>query len=159
PKLWNANCVACHSVAGAPGVERGAMTDTRTAELGIACEGCHGPAERHVEANQNPFRRYALHGRTSGDPTIVNPARLSPHAASEVWGHCHGIAHFKDMADWRRDGPRFRPGTALDADRDVIGYDPDPQAPWLRQANATVPSYMEQHFWADGTVRISGREY
>jgi predicted CXXCH cytochrome family protein len=54
---------------------------------------------------------------------------------------------------------RFRPGDPLDIDRDLVRYDEHPAEPWLQRANATVPTYMEQHFWGDGTVRISGREY
>src|SRR4029079_17225105 len=74
---WNDNCVFCHNVAPNPGFD-GARWNTEVAELGIACEACHGPAGEHARINRDPMRRYALHLSDAGDPTIVNPARLSP---------------------------------------------------------------------------------
>ncbi|MBZ0122095.1 MAG: cytochrome c family protein, partial [Sandaracinaceae bacterium] len=79
---WNDNCVFCHNVGPNPGVsgeppgtER---FQTRVAELGVACEACHGPGAEHARANGNPLRRYALHAGGQADPSIVNPERLSP---------------------------------------------------------------------------------
>ena len=41
---WNDNCVFCHNVAPNPGLDAATgRFDTTTAELGIACEACHGP--------------------------------------------------------------------------------------------------------------------
>jgi len=158
PRLWNANCVTCHSVAGEPGMTtpRDAPA-TRAAELGIACEACHGPGAEHVRVNGDPVRRYARHFADDGDPTIVNPRRLAPARASEVCGQCHGVFRMADA--WRLQGPAFRPGADLDGDRIVIRYEADPREPWKRAAAPGLPPYMDQHFWHDGTVRISGREY
>ena len=66
---------------------------------------------------------------------------------------------FKDLASWRAHGPAYRPGDALDADRWVIRYEANPTEAWKRAAPPGMPSYMDQNFWPDGTVRISGREY
>src|SRR5262249_53973359 len=160
PRLWNANCVPCHSVAGQPGAATPRETpDTRVAELGIACEACHGPGGEHVRVNGDPARRYARHLASDGDPTIVNPRRLPPERASEVCGQCHGVAPMRGLDAWRRRGPAFRPGAALEDDRLLIGYEADPREPWKRFAAPGLPPYMDQHFWHDGTVRISGREY
>src|SRR5262249_14323178 len=57
PALWNRNCLNCHSVAGAPGFDEPGGPDTAVAELGIACEACHGPGATHVASHQNPFVR------------------------------------------------------------------------------------------------------
>src|SRR5262249_27173950 len=110
-------------------------------------------------ANADPLRRYARHGTSDGDPTIVNPRRLAPDRASQVCGQCHGVFRFKDMASWRAHGPAYRPGEALDADRWVIRYEANPSEEWKRAAPPGMPAYMDENFWRDGTVRISGREY
>ncbi len=74
---WNDNCVFCHNVAPNPGRDEvsGAFR-TEVAEMGIACEACHGPGAAHARANADPVRRYVLHLGGHGDPTIVNPSRL-----------------------------------------------------------------------------------
>ena len=81
---WNDNCVFCHNVAPNPGRDpsTGAF-QTTVAELGIACEACHGPGAEHARANADPSRRYALHLAPRADPTIVNPSRLSPARAAD----------------------------------------------------------------------------
>ena len=63
---WNDNCVFCHNVAPNPGRDpaTGAFSTT-VAELGIACEACHGPgrgaraAERRSGAAVRPPPRVA----------------------------------------------------------------------------------------------------
>ncbi len=56
---WNGTCSQCHSVGTEPrALEYVGRFDTRTVELGIACEACHGPAEEHVRFYQSPVRRY-----------------------------------------------------------------------------------------------------
>jgi hypothetical protein len=84
--LWDAGCVACHATHGERSLEQGEY-----AELGIACEACHGPGSAHVAANGDPRHRYAQHLAAGSDPTIVNPRRLDGHRASEVCGKCHSM--------------------------------------------------------------------
>lgn len=68
---WNSGCITCHTTGGQPRITAdGATADSRVGEMGIACEACHGPGEAHIEANQNPLRRYWLHARHAPDPTI-----------------------------------------------------------------------------------------
>lgn len=97
---WNHHCIRCHSTGGVPGVvekltpdgsQAGAAFETRVADLGIACEACHGPARAHVEANQDPLHRYDLHHSGRSDPTIVNPERLDHKRSTQVCGQCHGV--------------------------------------------------------------------
>jgi len=75
--LWNFHCIRCHAVGGEPhwGRKHGRRTETLAAELGIACEACHGPAEEHVAANGNPPRRYRSYGHDEPDETIVQTER------------------------------------------------------------------------------------
>ena len=103
---WNAICIDCHTTHGKTRFDtpflsepiREQAVDTTVAELGIACEACHGPAETHLAANRNPVRRYALHASDAADPTIVEPTRLDPQRSSQVCGQCHSIWEFPDTA-------------------------------------------------------------
>lgn len=49
PETWNHVCARCHATATQPNLDRASLTwHTQVQELGIACEACHGPGERHV---------------------------------------------------------------------------------------------------------------
>ncbi|MGH8245938.1 MAG: multiheme c-type cytochrome, partial [Gammaproteobacteria bacterium] len=90
PDVWNVNCILCHATAGQPRQDaKTAVIDSRAAELGIACEACHGPAAEHVRANAQPKRRYEYHHSGKPDPTIFNPARADHVKSSETCGQCH----------------------------------------------------------------------
>ena len=72
---WNDNCVFCHNVAPNPARDpaTGRFATTTTAELGIACEACHGPGAEHVARNADPFRRWALGTGDRVDPDHREP--------------------------------------------------------------------------------------
>lgn len=140
---WNRICNRCHATHGMPRIRSDQEMDTHVAELGIACEACHGPGGEHVAANQDPRRRYAQHAAGEGDPTIIDPADLDQERASHVCGQCHGVNLFKtpdDRTAWREDGFRYRPGDDLASMMN------------LKKTGA-------DKFWSDGMVRVSGREY
>jgi predicted CXXCH cytochrome family protein len=146
-QLWNVGCIDCHSTGGQPRQkEIPGDFDTRVAELGIACEACHGPARQHVRLNSDPRRRYAAHFQKEGDPSIVNPRRLNSKRSSEVCGACHSIHFPRDQEDWLRNGLDFHPGENLEAKVQVPSL---PKSLELRRGS----------FWSDGMVRVSGREY
>jgi len=142
---WNDNCSRCHSVAPQPRVRSPGDMDTRAAEFGIACEACHGPGERHVERNRDPLYRYRSYLRGEGDPTIVNPARLSHVGASQVCGQCHSVSRFVDPGGWHDTGTPYRPGQPLEGALELLHEDP--------------PAGVDTRFWPDGVVRPNGREY
>lgn len=49
PETWNHVCARCHATATQPNLHRASLTwHTQVQELGIACEACHGPGDRHV---------------------------------------------------------------------------------------------------------------
>jgi predicted CXXCH cytochrome family protein len=167
--LWNGNCIECHTTAGQPKPDnRSGGADTRVGELGIACESCHGPGEEHAKRNANPLRRYALHQQSkkglasqlSVDPTIANPAKLAPKTASQVCGQCHSIKWIANKADYNANGIRYRPGQELSETIPVV-------QPTLRTAMPPdilaglrrTPSFLPEHYWIDGKVRVSGRDY
>ncbi len=165
PVRWNANCSQCHSVATEPRTtESFDSFDTRTVELGIACEACHGPAEEHVSFYRSPVRRYlryfrTLQGQDAPDPTIANPAKLEPRRSVETCAQCHSFGRWRDQEEFRRSGVPFRPGDELDEYRSVFRYTEDPEDPLLLERLRTEPLALEGRFWRDGTIRVAGREY
>lgn len=157
--LWNDNCIECHSTVGVPGLEDGSEAfETAAVELGIACEACHGPAQEHVRENRNPFRRYALHFRDQGDPTIVQPARLPSKRASEVCGQCHGVG-LSDARKWLQEGHSYQPGEHLAESRFLVLPAQNGDHPRIQRMLSQEPLAVESRFWSDGKVRVSGREF
>ncbi len=157
---WITSCNMCHSVATEPHLaDDGASA--QTAELGIACEACHGPGEEHVRQNQLPWRRYRLHlsDRDTGDPTITNPARLDKQRSTQVCGQCHSFHKELDMGRWARTGVAYRAGGDLDASIAVFRYTENPTHPRLLEHLASEPQALVGRFWKDGTMRVAGREY
>ena len=148
---WNDNCVFCHNVAPNPGRDpsTGAF-QTTVAELGIACEACHGPGAEHARANADPSRRYALHLAPRADPTIVNPSRLSPARAADICGRCHGQRITADVGPFLAHGDPFVAGDDLTRYSRPLGRDTS-----LR-GDATA---FAARFWEDGTPRLTAYEY
>ncbi|MEX0728467.1 MAG: cytochrome c3 family protein [Planctomycetaceae bacterium] len=147
---WNDTCLHCHTVGGKPlmDLESGTgIPQSEVAELGIACEACHGPAERHIAKHQNPLTRYQFHSRGEPDSSIVNPARLDPKRASEVCGTCHGFHAVDKPRDYAVHGSPFRPGGDLQVPFETVRYEPD------------LPDKARDIFWNDGTCRTGGDEY
>ncbi len=158
PGAWSQSCTMCHATQARPRLDVD-RNDTHVGELGIACEACHGPGEKHVAANQNPLRRYAQ--RLAGhDPSTVHPGEQLPVRSAQVCGQCHSVsilrqAHFER---WREDGSPFRPGGDLHATHLVIGAQ-DGDAPELQRELQKNPHFFASSFWSDGEVRLSGREF
>jgi hypothetical protein len=154
---WNSNCVQCHAVAGAPGHDqRRDSFETSAAELGIACEACHGEGEAHARAMQNPLARYAAR-RAPGPPALTtNPEKLTRERASQVCGRCHSYFFPKQELDWWQHGfaESYEPGQ--DLARAQLLLSPEvlaaPGAPDLGIGAQSL-------FYADGTIRVGGREY
>ena len=167
---WNAVCIACHTTFPrtrfdtpflSEPVEQQAV-DTTTGEFGIACEACHGPGAEHARTHRNPLQRYARHLGDQPDPTIVQPTRLDPRRSSQVCGQCHSVWEFYDAGAERRansHGFPYRPGGEL---RDTR-FMPQPMARRDPAALAAFverdPAFVTGSFWADGMIRVSGREY
>lgn len=172
-RVWNDDCILCHSVGGRPGLDRetGWMSDTAVAELGISCEACHGPGEAHVakhaaandngtlvatdepsdETSDEPESEPESQPEndqpaTGADPTIVNPAKLDHELSSQVCGACHSN-FLHDDPDLMVDGSRFRPGKRLTE----VGRFYRPQL----ESEEDIVS----RFWKDGVSRSTGREF
>jgi hypothetical protein len=155
---WNTTCQKCHTTRGQARMDAHMRFDTHVAEFGIACEACHGPAAEHVRRNENPLRRYRYHWLEESDPTSLVPAKLDAVRSSQVCGQCHSVYHVPDaeLPRWNALGFRYRPGDDLAAARSVVKLSDRQLLRTLRQGN---PHFVEQHFWSDGMVRVSGREY
>jgi predicted CXXCH cytochrome family protein len=159
-QIWNINCIQCHATMGQPRHDpKTLLMDTRATELGISCESCHGPGERHLAAHQDPRQRYRAHGSEGRDEWIVNPKRLAAKAATEACGQCHGMKWIRDREDWIRNGFRYRPGDDLEATIPLVRPVKFAQSPWLPEALKHDPKFLEGAFWPDGMIRVTGREY
>jgi len=149
--VWDLNCIFCHNVKPNPRLAVDGSMASEVAELGIACEACHGPGEEHERRMRSPGRRYAFHLTAPVDPTIVNPARIEKMRSVQVCGHCHG--------------------QRLPADRDQIMEiykKGDPYTPGENLARFFVPVDRETRvgdfrfaprFWSDGSPRLTAYEY
>jgi hypothetical protein len=159
---WGSSCIACHAVAGEPRHDLVKDTfDTRVAELGITCESCHGPGAVHADRHRDPVVRYTQHATKTADPTIVNPARLSPARSAAVCGQCHAYAFPRDEAGWWEAGyaRTFRAGDALEPSRTLITVEAMKADPARRSLDPIIEAPASAIFWSDGAVRVGGREY
>lgn len=154
---WSDACDQCHSVR--PGYDWSAKTqrgEAEVAELGIACEACHGPGRQHVERHRSPVARYAgLFAAADGAPAddIVQPGDLDHRRSSAVCGQCHAELVVHDP------GARFAPGGLLEDFAGVVQYTPNDPPTWLRGVLRDEPTLLSDAFWTDGAIRIAGRNY
>ncbi|NOT31788.1 MAG: hypothetical protein HOP15_15185, partial [Planctomycetes bacterium] len=158
---WNENCIFCHNTAPEPRVDvtqRAGSTDhcrSRVAELGIACEACHGPGSTHVDAMGSPRARAAAYLDGAAELAIVHPERIGQMEALALCGQCHSQRlpnPPENLARTLDSGPTFRPGELLEAH----------VAPITRatpSVDARDPELFRQRFWRDGTARLTAYEY
>jgi len=159
---WNGSCLACHTTHARPRANPQGQFDTHVAELGIACEACHGPGRAHVTKQASPLARYQSHLGVASAPEIVHPGKLDHKRASEICSQCHAMWQHRGVEGaraWNEHGFAYRPGT-----------DPT-ESMWLLQPSRSSEdslvswvvknrrSYVDGQFWRDGMARVSGREY
>jgi len=167
--IWNETCVFCHNtrVVKNPRSIPGAKVPgyrTEVGELGIACEACHGAAERHVRAHQNPARRLAQHNSGQADPTIVNPARLSVARSDDVCARCHSIPRqrfetwdpvtYADPFLAGRELTRFFSVYWSEAEKRLLDQRKGPVS-----SRPQRPEPLDGRFWGDGTPLTTALEY
>ncbi|MFN0018792.1 MAG: cytochrome c3 family protein [Pirellulaceae bacterium] len=145
---WNTNCVKCHASGPIPGWTAEAGYRTRVAELGIACEACHGPGEAHIRYREPTAAKDPQSTPSLDKDPIVNPARCSPLLASQICAQCHSNHTEGDLVDWVNHGSRYRPGEDLEQKVRMHRFNtPDAKAEY------------GQGYWDDGTCRTGGDEY
>jgi Cytochrome c554 and c-prime len=145
---WNSVCVKCHTSAPVPGQTDQAIHQTQVAELGIACESCHGPGEAHVRYRERRGTQPPAPAASRADDPIINPARCDPRLASQICAQCHSSHSEIDRLDWLTHGSSFRPGDDLEATVRM-------HRPHTRE---TKEGYGNG-YWGDGTCRTGGDEY
>ncbi len=159
---WNETCCQCHATHPRTRPEPDHTTwDTRVSDFGITCEACHGPGEAHVAFHQLAFNS----PKPDSDP-IVNPKDLPSRTRSDMCGQCHGIlmvniTNAEDQEEFFTHGRRFRPGNRLDESyflQVVRGSEKHWESETFSIFNE-VPGRFHGHFWPDGEVRVSGRDY
>jgi len=158
PEQWNLVCIRCHATGGRPMPDPAKqLFDTHVAELGIACEACHGPGQEHIDVE----RKRQRDGTQSSAPKmeIVQPARLDHVRSSEVCGFCHSMKWFDQSEHWTKNGFRYRPGDDLEQTTPVIRPSKLAEQPWLANVLTKHPDIFKDFFWPDGMIRVTGREF
>lgn len=160
---WNGQCIRCHSTGGNPGLnESTGQLSTQVAEMGIACEACHGPGARHVEKQLATKAKSRSERKAKGsDDTIVHPAKLDSKAATEICGQCHGeyITREEYAMEAARHGPLYQPGGDLHRTRYYIQH-PRPGSARQRWVDMEKnPDFFRERWWPDGTILAGGREF
>lgn len=152
---WNETCSKCHSTHRMGRLFNQQGWDTHVGEFGISCEACHGPGGDHIK-----YRKEAATVAAASDP-IVNPASLPKQRAAEVCGQCHSIfftPRGNDEANLH--GTDYTPGDILAESRLIVRRD-SPE--YIEQQKAmkypTLESLLNESYYNDGMVRVSGREY
>lgn len=171
--IWNQNCIFCHNTGPQPrmtnyedlqararlgeavDVSRDSRFESEVAELGISCETCHGPGERHAALADSFHVRMAMRLAPGRDASIVNPVRLDARLGSHVCAQCHAQRMIPDSDTLRRmmdSGPEYRPG--MDLHDHVTPVSRDTVVPVLGHEDL-----FKLRFWADGTPRLTAYEY
>lgn len=160
---WNSSCLACHTTHPQPRANEQGEYDTHVAELGIACEACHGPGKAHVETQASPLARYQRHLGGQSNPEIVHPAKLDHRRASEICSQCHALWQHRGASgarEWNEHGFSYRPGGDPNASMWLLqpsaAETGDPLVSWVIK---NKPAYVDGQFWRDGMARVSGREF
>ena len=169
--VWNDNCIVCHAVDGTPNFDVRTLTvNTEVAELGIACEACHGPGESHIAFHQKAIDEplnalseshvdaesavlrtaAAANALAAAKDPIVNPGTCDPKTSSEICGQCHSYFLPHDSERFGEEGYSYVAGGDLDASHAMVSYDIA-----KKYENEVAMSV----FWNDGTCRVSGREF
>lgn len=163
PGSWNTSCIKCHVTLGRPRYSGREDIDSLAVEFGIACEACHGPGQDHVRLYRSSQNRpgQASAAGVKNPSHITHPAKLSHQRSSQVCGQCHGVFTFKNVEGglgWNAHGFAYRPGDDLHQKRFFV-READRKHPIMQNFLKANPTFMEESFWSDGMVRVSGREY
>lgn len=170
---WNHNCIYCHNTGPEPQIQnydqlfrriasgeqinflQAARYESQVAELGIACESCHGPAGQHVRQMQKPLTRLWYLMNPDAEVTgVLDPKALPREQRTQLCGQCHAQrqpASTNMVERWLDRGPTYRAGDdLLEHVKLVTPNTPGP---------AGKPGLYKLRFWPDGTPRLSAYEY
>ena len=147
---WNDVCIKCHTSGEIPGLHPTTGFSTKVADLGIACEACHGHGQQHIAFHERGAADQRDNAGSRGQDPICNPASQSHAVSSQICGQCHSSARIRDLASWSAEGAKFQPGDKLTEHFHVAQFG----KPLPRDAD-----YLRNDYWADGTCRTAGDEY
>ncbi len=160
---WNMNCIRCHTTGPKPKPNKEAQRfESQVADLGISCEACHGPGQKHVDrqislaALPDKDRRQAL---ASEPLSIIQPEDLDHNRSTQVCGSCHGMKWFDKSENWTEEGFTYRPGEDLAKTTPIIQPSKANEQKWLKPVLEKNPEILDDFFWKDGKIRVTGREY
>jgi predicted CXXCH cytochrome family protein len=166
--IWNETCLYCHNTRPSknpqPLLDEMPGYRTEVGELGIACEACHGPGDRHIRAHQNPARRVAQRASSEADPTIVNPARLAVARADDICAKCHGRSLPRFEA-WNQEtyAEPFLAGRKLATFYSLFWSEAEMRLQTQGQDTKALPRRppgpRDGSFWGDGTPLTTALEY
>ena len=159
---WNGNCIFCHNTGPRPGVTglppgggpNDAFFDSSTADLGIACESCHGPSAAHAARFRDPLARYAANLGEAEPLDVIHPDKVGQLESIGLCGQCHGQRMpkaFEQVEAWMTTGPSFRPGNRLDAHVSLVERE-------LPSPDPSQPDMFRDRFWGDGAPRLTAYE-
>jgi predicted CXXCH cytochrome family protein len=162
-EIWNVVCSRCHATGVEPHANiRERTVETQVGELGISCEACHGPGQKHVELRrvQGTEKKTGTELQTKLEPgEIIHPKKLSAERSAQVCGFCHSMKWIDKTERWQENGFRYRPGDDLEKTTPIIRPAHVGEIPGLIDYLAAHPDILDDFFWPDGMIRVSGRDY
>jgi predicted CXXCH cytochrome family protein len=88
-QIWNSNCFNCHATNLAQGFNIDSRKYATTwTEMGIGCEACHGPGQRHIAAIDAWHKDPSL--KPGGTLETYSPRNGTPRQAFDTCAYCHG---------------------------------------------------------------------
>jgi predicted CXXCH cytochrome family protein len=169
---WNDSCLFCHNTKPSKRPQIDPLLksheplsyDSQVAELGIACEACHGPGGPHESANQDPIRRFLQRGHGESDNTIVNPLLLPVPLADSICAHCHaGHVPRPESWDLKTMADPFNAGENLSRVYAVFWSEAQQRllsrGAWPDPKSRPRPESQDGRFWGDGTPLTTALEY
>ncbi|MBU2532726.1 MAG: hypothetical protein KKB37_08295 [Alphaproteobacteria bacterium] len=90
-KNWNARCAECHATGFQKAYNvRDRKYESRQAEMGVGCEACHGPGERHVAwAGKGPSSRATTGQGASDKGFTIDLSEAGAEREIQVCAACH----------------------------------------------------------------------
>ena len=160
---WNMNCIRCHTTGPKPKPNKKEQRfESEVADLGISCEACHGPGQQHVDRQLSlakMTKEERLKAIASQPLSIIQPADLDHKRSTQVCGSCHGMKWFDKSENWTEKGFSYRPGDDLAKTTPIIQPSKANEQDWLKPVLENNPEILDDFFWEDGKIRVTGREY
>ena len=88
-QIWNVNCFNCHATNLSQGYNVATRKyETTWTEMGIGCEGCHGPSREHITLME-AYKKDPT-AKPPFDIKTFSPRRSSPRESFDMCAYCHG---------------------------------------------------------------------